>query len=246
MKTEKDAYEWLKLNKFPFWRVCFASGQNNKAIIKNEGDEESEAAEENTSLEKSMVFFQKNIETLPDGQYIIYARKTLKGFNGELFYPFQIANDLPSNANYQNAAIQGTQIQQMNENFALQIKLIELQNAHRFELYEMQNKHEREAERLRRKAETPSVTGIDKYIQLIGSISNLMSSKPETEHKVEGVENEMEAGEVEQSIANSLETLQSVLGDDLPNGLEALSKFAKQSPEYVKNLINQMKNVEKN
>lgn len=86
MKNELDALEWLKLNEYPYWRVT--EKDSSKSILASKENEENE--HQKIDVQDSCSFFEKGARLLPDGLYVLYGRRNVKGSAGEKQYIFSV------------------------------------------------------------------------------------------------------------------------------------------------------------
>lgn len=232
MKSEKDAINWLKVQKLPFWRVCLT---DSKTVVARSQEQEEN---QNLQVEESARYLEETLQTLSDGLYVLIARRTDKGFNGEQAYPFQIANEPPGPGPGQIIAGVGNQF---NSDIAeLKLQLVKM---------ELERKYEKEKEDLKRQIEKLKNDPFDKLQATIGMLASL--TQKSAPPKIQGLESQKNGPESEpaapmgehdqlaQEISQALERLNSHFKgpEEFLQACNKLADLADNSPTYFKQLI---------
>jgi hypothetical protein len=266
MNIEK-ATEFLRKNNLAYWRV----EHSGKTCARSNEAEDGEKGKTELNLEDSISFFQESMDMHGPGIYKLIARKSAKGHNGEMTFPFSIKPDQPAGSVPQVGydAI-GTVVKAEMQAVKLEYEL---------KFRELQHQQEvRELKKQIKEAKEGGEEGWDKFNKAIGNIMSLINAgkamqgapagvagtrpapgpqRPQPVAKpaqppisgldVDTVE-EPEVTEVpsdpddEARLSESLEKLYGVLGDHLIPAMQSLANYGQQNPDQIKSFLEFLNN----
>jgi YesN/AraC family two-component response regulator len=239
------ATEWLQLHNNPYWRI----EQGGKPVSKSNEAEEGEKGKSELSLDESISFFMQNAELLPDGWYVLKARKNAKGTAGEMQFRFKIEISAGSSSTGHQVAGIGS-VEVLESKFAALIAAKMEAQDQKYQAMLKEQKHEFELQELKKELkeakEEKGAVGIDKIGEVIGQVNQMFTNYrlmnvPSNPAKVAGPTAAVSpANSPEKVIETALEDLHSVMGDDLPSKLAKLAEMAKANPEQFKTYLNML------
>jgi len=196
----ENVTNWFKTNKLVFWRIV---DKTTGSVVSKFDDEEN--------TEDSVSLLSQNLSFLRDGKYSIFARKNIKGVNGELEFPFTIGNAKAEIAGYGNSEI----------GYIMQIEALKR------ELDKKDFDNKLEQLKVKFKAEDDKPDMFDKILKVLNTFKEVEKGAPASTAEISGVEQE--------KLATNLEDISNALGqENFLKLAEKLAAWAKMNPELVK------------
>lgn len=198
----ENVLNWFKVNKLVFWRIV---DKTTGSVVAKFDDEENTG--DSTNL------LSQNLTFLRDGKYAIFARKNIKGVNGELEFPFTIGKVKESIGALYGAESEGSLISYILKIEELKREIERKDFEAKLEKFKIQNEQEK-----------PDM--LDKLMKTFSMVKEM---------DTKGAENAAIGSVEEEKLAKNLETISKGLGQD--NFLvlaEKLAAWVKMSPDIVK------------